>query len=1268
MTRNIEFINETHVPTYLSPQLSKGHQPAGRLAYGQVAMLPNPSDLASLHDKLRVEESDLDAVLTIGTFADKLRELIFQTLGLHATSPAPALHQVRFYQQEPVQEPPVQSHRSSSPLTELSEHSERSSSPSTEICEVEERLPEQPPSPFHAFHEPTSKANRLVHSSLKRPAEIDETVQHKGKQRRTEFVPAAYVPSKPAQDFTPAQMVIQRKMAFEYVQKSIRDGHVVSLDYDLAVARFLQETSHLNLGDIPHAVDLVLAGSERQGLSTSLQSDAYQCAKYIKKTLLAYESDPQQGKPFALRYPNLHALRARAMTNIASMRAMPSDIPVILLDIAGRVLAIGLPPKRHDTPATKDSLVHPAENEVPIVAYIQNEASQPPNGNHQRVRDRQGWHITHNYTHTAKNSAVKPTMDRAVRSFQKSYDVPAANHVYSYPQERALLACLGLARVYNLPIVDQELFDQAPKNRPTSLTPFPLTLKSGSQLSQSSSEVSAHIGSIYGSVQYQLIGYGLGAGSRRYPQINSANIADKKLAFGPARQGSLTANAAWQQCAVGRENLPQALQMGNGPLYKARENARVTIELGWQYDVALAVILGVQPEAYRIANQNIDLLSREGDVLVRQRLADTRHRILCAMEPNEAGSSYLMHLDLISKTIEAWLHYIPMTAGLAECLEAVTALADNEMESFKKLTSKSIHLERVSKQDDLKTNTAKHKSNILHTPSMSSFKSLATLDIYMTPLDKVDDALSVSGALRHLVNTQQDTSPTLNMPQTNKRARTPDKNIRINRSPRRSARLSCSAKKVTTQRLDPFASDGPSTSGCVKRQKTQSSDSQEVHHPTHRLPTASPSPSQSARIVPPTPEVHSSNVRSQEIENTLNLLRTRSSPPCPSVADKSNSLWNQKIDLHLSESVKKRTILVTEVSAIHKASLVLFNTLTKGSCTQFDPDELLSHPVTFSSTGEPRIHEKLFTTNKGTIWYQPQIFNFLTISTSSPPVGILIHERYLWETIKFFHKPSPHFLERSMHYVLAALVLIGTDANRILPATQIPHQAAMSSGTRNAVTCWHHFKELSSLQSNKIVDEKSATPGGCIEDLDRLIMLIYTMIETFTSIWASTTLDEEISRLTNLIASAESPKSAEALTTLKDELTATRSQIVISPNNLPALASFLCCGVKGLMIFPKDKHTFGPLRAINFLLVTADLTKQGQTVEEPIWKRTQAYIVDFMKGVIQSSREWVPCEVNRYHLAKALFLDFSDFFLARDIRKIPIPTTRNYKVLDKECS
>jgi hypothetical protein len=135
------------------------------------------------------------------------------------------------------------------------------------------------------------------------------------------------------------------------------------------------------------------------------------------------------------------------------------------------------------------------------------------------------------------------------------------------------------------------------------------------------------------------------------------------------------------------------------------------------------------------------------------------------------------------------------------------------------------------------------------------------------------------------------------------------------------------------------------------------------------------------------------------------------------------------------------------------------------------------------------------------------------------------------------------------------------------------------------------------------------------------------MIETFASIWASTTLDEEIAQSKNLIASASSTESAEAFTTRHKELIQTRKQVAVSPKNLPTLVSFLCCGVRGLMIHPKDHHTFGPLRAIKFLLVTGDLAKQDQGVEEPIWRRTQSYIVGFMNGVIQSSKDWVPCEL-----------------------------------------
>ncbi|EGG11088.1 uncharacterized protein MELLADRAFT_60066 [Melampsora larici-populina 98AG31] len=480
--------------------------------------------------------------------------------------------------------------RSKSPLNHLPEDMQRSSSPLTELSEELQCFFEPPSLPFVDTSEISSKPNPSIEVAVKKRSNIDGSIQQNLKQRRIDFVPAIFAPPTPAQDFTPAQTLIQQKMAFEYVRKSIRDAFVVHLDYDVAVARFLQETAHLKLGDIPHSVDFVLAKSEREGRSTSLQNNAYVCARYIKEGLVAYDSGAEQKRPFALRYPNLNALKALAIKNSASARSMPSDVPVILLDIAGRMLAVGLPPKRQKTPAHEDGArgdLRNAKNsavqvaKVGIVDNAEGGAAGDPG--------------------TAKDGTKNPTMDRA---------------------ERALLACLGSARVYNLPIVDQELVDKAPPVNSSGLTPFPLTMTSGSRLSQITSQVAPHLGAIHGTVQYQSFGYGLGA-------PNSSDMADKQLTFGPERQGSLEVDAAWRKRTVDRVNLPQIIQQSGGPLYKRREDARVTIELGWQYDVSLAVIMAVQPEAYRIAHENIDLLSTDGDVLVQQRISHMRHRILC---------------------------------------------------------------------------------------------------------------------------------------------------------------------------------------------------------------------------------------------------------------------------------------------------------------------------------------------------------------------------------------------------------------------------------------------------------------------------------------------------------------------------------------------------------------------------------------------------------------------------------------------------------------
>lgn len=173
------------------------------------------------------------------------------------------------------------------------------------------------------------------------------------------------------------------------------------------------------------------------------------------------------------------------------------------------------------------------------------------------------------------------------------------------------------------------------------------------------------------------------------------------------------------------------------------------------------------------------------------------------------------------------------------------------------------------------------------------------------------------------------------------------------------------------------------------------------------------------------------------------------------------------------------------------------------------------------------------------------------------------------------------------------------------------------------------------------------------------------MVETFASIWASTSLKDDIEATKKSIKESRHIEDAKSLTLGLEQMNKARSQIKVEYSNLPALVGFLCSGVKGLMVYPTDVRVFGPLRALNFLLVTSHLAQCGESVSEPIWKRTQSYIVGFFKSVIQSTENWVPQELNRYHLAKALFLDFADYCISRDMTVISIPKCRNYKVNEK---
>ncbi|EGG07539.1 uncharacterized protein MELLADRAFT_62535 [Melampsora larici-populina 98AG31] len=114
----------------------------------------------------------------------------------------------------------------------------------------------------------------------------------------------------------------------QYLRQMIQNAEMVVTDYDLAVAFFLEETGHLKLGNIPNR-----------------QHDLQTCALHIKHTIEVHLADPASEPPFGLRYPNIHALHQLTKERSKSPRALRSNKAVIVVDSAGRLLLINLPPK-----------------------------------------------------------------------------------------------------------------------------------------------------------------------------------------------------------------------------------------------------------------------------------------------------------------------------------------------------------------------------------------------------------------------------------------------------------------------------------------------------------------------------------------------------------------------------------------------------------------------------------------------------------------------------------------------------------------------------------------------------------------------------------------------------------------------------------------------------------------------------------------------------------------------------------------------------------
>ncbi|KAH9820228.1 hypothetical protein DFH28DRAFT_1093465 [Melampsora americana] len=116
----------------------------------------------------------------------------------------------------------------------------------------------------------------------------------------------------------------------QYLRQMIRNAKEVVIDYNLAVAFFLDKTSHMNHPDIPKPVDTIIHDYEILPAITSRQHNLLTCALHIRKIIESFLTEPG-----------------------ADHKA------VIVVDLAGRLLLINLPPRSKgssNTPVLLDAI------------------------------------------------------------------------------------------------------------------------------------------------------------------------------------------------------------------------------------------------------------------------------------------------------------------------------------------------------------------------------------------------------------------------------------------------------------------------------------------------------------------------------------------------------------------------------------------------------------------------------------------------------------------------------------------------------------------------------------------------------------------------------------------------------------------------------------------------------------------------------------------------------------------------------------------------
>lgn len=259
----------------------------------------------------------------------------------------------------------------------------------------------------------------------------------------------------------------------------------------------------------------------------------------------------------------------------------------------------------------------------------------------------------------------------------------------------------------------------------------------------------------------------------------------------------------------------------------------------------------------------------------------------------------------------------------------------------------------------------------------------------------------------------------------------------------------------------------------------------------------------------------------------------------------------------------------------------------------------------------------------------------------------------LREVLYTINRPTLRTVQRGVNYILAAIALVGREADPPPEPIDFTTIEDLDPAVKDALNSTNFYLKMQTPTQGRTKGCKQAE-ATAITYLTRLVNEVYRAAQAIGAIR---------SQLRHFQFNGDTRAFNDLVERLKCDINA---------ESLAALVVFLTSGVKGLMTYSHSTEALNKYKLIHFL-VTMDQLHLQEPIHKPIWKRTQAYILQclmgglFPKGIgkavltdgLPQDDSWQPVECIRWHLAHAIHLDFHQFCVSRsdhpDLSAFEIP-------------